>query len=440
MNLIQLAQKNKIGFIGNSCDSETILNFQHWLLQQGHNNVILATKEINSSVNIPLFYRTTINIQNIKYIKNLLLIGVFPRYEASTFNLQLRKIANNFGNIIYNIGCFNNHNFSVKNSGTSFKTFFNFFVNKNNLTKVLLKKKDLLIVSKNSFDYINIKMNNNFYNQILMKKFFSHINDENLYNLISSNMSSNIFAEIGLTEMPKNLFSLNFYPNQKLKFHEVWGINFDGKNLKYKGSDITLFNTHNVTDNNLTFDNDLYLLPISSHFEKNNSYINVEGKIQLGYKAVSSVSNQIKNFSDIWESFSNYKDEYLNLIFTKKFFLEEIITDYYIDYTTFEEFLLIDWQKRLNKNYNKKNLNSLKEQFLKNQTLLNFVKFNKNKHLFSFYYLYFIPRDFKIDTNIFSFKNSIQNFYFTDMLTKNSNLMSLATFFNLTNSKLPIKR
>lgn len=439
-NLIQLAQKNKLGILGHSCDIETIVNFQMLLLQQGSNHLQNSIQEISTGLDIPIFFRTIPHIQNIKYIKNLLILGTFPRFEASTLNLHLRKISTKFGTTSNNIGCYNQHNFPVKHSGTSFKTFFSFFSNKHPLVKVLLQKKNLLIITKNSFDFVNTKLNNNFYNQFFIKKFFMNCNSENLYNIISSNVTSNILAELGIFQLPKNLFSLNFMTNKKFNFKEIWGINFDSKNFKTKNSDFILFNTHNITETQFQSENNMYLLPITSHFEKKNSLVNIEGKIQEGKKAVSSLNNQIKSFSDIVESFSIFNDEFFTLFLQNKFFLKENIINYYSTKNNFENFLVFNWQKRLEKNYNKKKANSFKQQFLNNQSLLNFVRFNKNKHLFSFFYLYFLPKELRVKSYIFNFKNIIQNFYFTDLVTKNSNLMSLSTFFNLTNPQTPLKR
>jgi hypothetical protein len=41
---------------------------------------------------------------------------------------------------------------------------------------------------------------------------------------------------------------------------------------------------------------------------------------------------------------------------------------------------------------------------------------------------------------MFNFKNNIQNFYQTDLLTKNSHVMSLTTFFTLNNPSIPIRK
>jgi NADH dehydrogenase/NADH:ubiquinone oxidoreductase subunit G len=86
------------------------------------------------------------------------------------------------------------------------------------------------------------------------------------------------------------------------------------QHLDYKTDDLILFNTHNINNLNLEVNNNFYLLPIASHFEMTNTLVNVEGKIQRGYKATSLPQSQTKIFSDILESFTNFKDEYLNFL------------------------------------------------------------------------------------------------------------------------------
>lgn len=443
-NIIQHAQKKTVGLIGNSCDTEIISNLVQWLETSGNNDWSITQQNFYQHINIPIYYRSSILFQRIKDITSLLILGNFPRFETANMNLHLRKIARNYESTLKVVGCFNNHNYSVDNLGTSFKTFINIFGNKHFLVKYFLKKHKLLIVSSGFFNYTNKQVNNAFYNQFFMKKFFSFINDYNQYSLITSNTSPNILAELGFLPNPKS--SLFFRSKQKnhpkkLHFNEIWGVNLEKlENLNIKSKDLILFTTHNINTINLEVDNNFYLLPITSHFETTNTLMNIEGKVQKGYKATSKSKMQTKHFSNIIETFSNLQDEYWdflqknhNLFYLEKNSLGEVDPDF--DYEDFSIF-----RKRLNPFSSKKHQFSFFYNFLDNQVFLNYFLFHKNKYLFSFFYLFFLPKTFNIKTKIFNFKNNIQNFYQTDLVTKNSHVMSLTTFFTLNNPHMPVKK
>jgi hypothetical protein len=223
-NIIQYSQKKTLGLIGNSCDTEIITNLIQWLESSGNKNIFTINNNYYSNVDIPIFYRSSILIQRIKDITSLLILGNFPRFEAANLNLHLRKIARNYESTLKVVGCFNNHNYSVDNLGTSFKTFINLLGNKHPVVKYFLQKHRLLIISSGFFNYVNKEVNNTFYNQFFMKKFFSFINDYNQYGLISSNTTPNILAELGIKNNSKNYLGSNLKvtaQTSKLHFNEI---------------------------------------------------------------------------------------------------------------------------------------------------------------------------------------------------------------------------
>lgn len=438
-NIIQYSQKKTLGLIGNSCDTEIITNLIQWLELSGNKDIFTINNNYYSNIDIPIFYRSSVLIQRIKDITSLLILGNFPRFEAANLNLHLRKIARNYESTLKVVGCFNNHNYPVDNLGTSFKTFISLLGNKHSVVKYFLQKHRLLIISSGLFNYVNKEVNNTFYNQFFMKKFFSFINDYNQYGLISSNTTPNILAELGIKNNSKNYLGSTLKTTakpSKLHFNEIWGVNLENlQHLDYKTDDLILFNTHNINNLNLEVNNNFYLLPIASHFEMTNTLVNVEGKIQRGYKATSLPQSQTKIFSDILESFTNFKDEYLNFLSKNHSFVYFESVDWSTDSTQ-----PIFLRKRLNPFSSTKHNFTFFYNFLDNQVFLNYFVFHKNKYLFSFFYLFFLPKIFNVKTKMFNFKNNIQNFYQTDLLTKNSHVMSLTTFFTLNNPSIPTRK
>lgn len=427
-NYIYLAQKNKIGIIGDSCNIENVTNFINWLQQTGTANIIPFNSKSIQNNDIPIFYRSSILLQKLKNISNLLILGCFPRFEAATLNLQLRKISRLFNNEINVVGPFNKHNFKVNFLGPNFKTIFNLFAGKHKAIRFYLEKDSLLILSsKNFLNENSYQINTDFYNQFFMKKFFAFSNDLNQFSILESNTTLTTFAELGISNSSKSFLNLKFLKkDQKPNFDEIWGLDLNTlENKNLKGTDLILFNTHNLNDWKTEIKGNLFLLPISAHFETTNNLLNLEGKIQKSYKATSVSKNTIKDFSNIVEAWSNFNDEFWSNWKNKNvlYKLEKQFTS----------------KKRLNSNFDKKSQYTFFERFLQNQTLINFFKFNKNKYLFSFFYLFYLPKIISFKTKLFNFKNKIKNFYFTDTLTKNSHIMSLSTFFNLNNNTLPSK-
>jgi hypothetical protein len=95
--------------------------------------------------------------------------------------------------------------------------------------------------------------------------------------------------------------------------------------------------------------------------------------------------------------------------------------------------------KKLNKFYTfSKNYKNDLDVLLNNNYLLNFVKFNKHKYLYSFFHLYLAPKFFNKQLSHYNYTNKVQNFYKVDLLNQNSYTMSLANFFNQSNFHLQL--
>lgn len=149
-----------------------------------------------------------------------------------------------------------------------------------------------------------------------------------------------------------------------------------------KSQIICSLNSHNIfLQNSLNFN-----IPINSLFEKESLLLNVEGRVQKSFKVITPNKNS-RNSEDFFK-------------------------------------VLLKLNKKINKTL-----------FL-NQTLFleaPFLKIlNKNLRTESFYYNFFLFKEFEQKLKFSSFKQTIPNFYLTNNFCKNSKIMSECALF-LTN-------
>jgi len=167
-----LSQKNINLNIGINCDLNFISGIKNFTNLQGNNLTIHENNLLSQNSNIPIFYRTSIFIKNLKKINNLFILGSFPRYETSIINLYFRQIFYKYKTIIGNIGPYNNHTYNIKNFGTSSKSLINLFNGSSIYLKKLKNNKKLIITTGLNKYLNNFNINLNFYNKLLIEKFF----------------------------------------------------------------------------------------------------------------------------------------------------------------------------------------------------------------------------------------------------------------------------
>lgn len=410
-SLVQM-QKNSNILLGQNNDVSFILNIEAYSKWIGQNNFELENDINYFNTNIPVQYRSSTFIRFLKNIDNFLILGSFPRFEASIVNLHIRQSYNKHNQNIVNIGPWNNHTYPVSNVGTSVKTLYSLLTGNNLVIKNFInKQKFSVITSLNKYTH-NGDSNQQFLNQILANKFFLYMNKENqLINLSSNNTATAAFEFSNLlnSRSPihyKKTFDKNFV------FNNIFGLNI--KESKEKTKELIVFNTHNISSKKNKVG---IFLPILSFFEKSCFLLNIEGKIQHSPKVATSASNSVKDLSNIVESLYYLQNE------NKKLFNSE--TEIYLDKN----------KKRLNNS--SKNSYLLLNSFLKKQSILNLIKVKKNRYLHSFSLFYNLTKFYNKNMKLGHYKNNVNNFYKTDLITENSYTMSLSTFFNLNNEFLP---
>jgi len=242
-----------------------------------------------------------------------------------------------------------------------------------------------------------------------LKNFFFFFNNKNYFIILNSDLSSILLNEIDSLNNSRSINYFNNFKNfKKIIFDRNYFLNTINKKYSTKKTESIILTSHNIL-NLKNKSKRIILLPILTHFEKNSIIINIEGQIQKSVKVTSRFNTSIKNLNNIIESFYEFVDNiFLNYI-------------------------------NKNNKFNSKNYiyNTIKQ--LKHSTILNIISINNNKYLFSFFYLYKLPKIFNLKLNMFIYKNHIKNFYQTDLISNNSTVMSLSTLFNVNNYVFPKK-
>ena len=411
--LTNLFHKNLKFIINSNSDLKTIFNIDYFLKSLGNQKIILDNEPIKIYNDISIYYRSNLFIKNLKNIHNFLFLGCFPRFELSICHLHFKQILNkNFSNF-YLIGNWNDWTFKINQKGVSFKTLYIYIKGKNLMLKRLkLKLKLYIFTNINKFINIYNSINLNYINKILIKKNFLFINKLNNFNIIESNNSIINFNEFNY--LNKNIINLKI----NKECDELHLLNID-KELSINKSESIFYTSYQ--NNNIIKNIKQIKLPISMHFEKKTLSLNLEGSLLYGNKVTSILNKSIKNLDILIEVLYLIKDEFNFKIF---------------DLINF--FNIKNKNKRL-KNFNKnKNFEYYIKKFLNNNYIFNFHWFNKTKTLYSFYNLYNIIIFKKLNSNFFTYKNKIDNFYKNDILSKNSVNMLMSTYFNKNNSILPL--
>lgn len=428
-----IAQPNGLSYIGTANDLKNLAAFVDFQKKQGIFNFFFEKDLEYDFADIPAYYRNYNTFSNLKNIKEVLLIGTFPRYEASIFNTYIRKILNKYKKKIYTISNWNENNYEISHLGNSVKTTFEFLKGKHFLNQKVVNTKSFLITTSLNF-YTTKYLTNNFYlNKILMKKNYLNFNSNNILNVITPNLSNLIAKEFLFTNNAKSwkLYD-NYNTTNYYNIENIFGLNIQEKflnkkflkNLEKKNTSLILFSTHNWNTKNIQSSNQMQL-PIQNFFEKNNFVLNLDGKIQESIKITSTANNQIKDLFSVVENFYYYLDEKTS--FTERKGLKKILNKNLGGLV----------EKKLNKSSNFfKKFSTNSQNFLENNFIQNFNLFYKKKNSFNFYNIQHITKFYKKKIKLYTYTNQIKNFYQTDLLSIYSYTMSLTTLFTELNNSL----
>lgn len=367
--------KTIIGLTGSISDLKSIYYFFQFLNNVGSANLQVEEYPLTLNIDIPLFYQFNSRIQNIEEGDIFLLVGINPRYEASILNVRLRKQYIKEDITIALIGNPVDLTYPYIHLGNSTKTLVELVEGRHSFCKKLRSaKKPILIFGTEIFKrrdskaLINLTRNLGKYSSIVLKNL-------NGYNILHSNTSQINACELGAFPGIRSnlLLPLKKKKSDILYLLETENINFSKWISQPQETKIILQSSHKINDlSNINF-----LIPSTAPFEKKSLILNTEGYLQKAFKTVTPYGIS-KDSINIFKGFS---------IFFK---------------------------------LQKKSLNFSKFQFYKDNPSLQDINTYSPKLTFNF--LQFKEPATKVYLSIFL--PLINNFYMTDIISKNSSLMS----------------
>ncbi len=340
-NKIKSTSPDKIGCItGDLTNMETLFSIKEFF------NKVLNCKNldsrpaktyINNSSRTNYIFNT--QISNIEKSDLILLVGTNPRHEATILNSRIRKSYLKNNTEIYSFNDVGDLTYPYKVISNNTDELKKIILNEHEISKKIIAAKNPIVI----FGQSALKLNSSGYLFEGMKKFLSEnnkINDDwNALNVLSNNASTvgsydlDILDNETVDKVLSNQFELLFLFGQ------------DNLNIKKKNEFIVYIGTHGDRGAEMA---DL-ILPSAAYTEQDGYYTNLEGTLQLAFKAsyppgeakedweiINELSNKLKgkslytNKQELIDNFLNYlnqkikkNDELIKNDFSK----EEILVD-----------------------------------------------------------------------------------------------------------------
>ena len=276
-NKIKSTNPDKIGCItGDLTNMETLFSVKELF------NKILNCKNldsrpvktyVNNSSRTNYIFNT--QISNIEKSDFILFVGTNPRHEATILNSRIRKsyLKNNME--IYSLNDIGDLTYPYKVISSNTDELKKIILNEHEVSKKIISAKNPIVI----FGQSALKLNSSGYLFEGMKKFLSEnnkINDDwNALNVLSNNASTvgaydlDILDNETIDNMLSNQFELVFLFGQ------------DNLNIKKKNEFIVYIGTHGDRGAEMA---DL-ILPSAAYTEQDGYYTNLEGNLQLAFKA-----------------------------------------------------------------------------------------------------------------------------------------------------------
>ena len=365
---------NILGIIGPNNDIESIYFLNKILKLAGSNNIQVGDTFSYYNVDAPCFYQFNSTLRSIDESDAILLIGINPRYEASMLNVRIRKQYMQKQIPIGLIGAPVDLTYPVHHLGSSTKTLINITEGRNFFCKYLRNAKKPLIIVGNEIN--KRKDSKALLNLIyfLSKKSILNLKTFNGLNFVHPNISQINACELGIA--PGKNSPLHKGVNNNYDFSFLLNTNGVNKNILNKKNKIYSFNTHKLEENS---ENVSYQIPITGHYEKDSFVINTEGTVQKAFKSVSPFKDA-RNSEDIFKVIGKFNNKVST--FTSKNLIKEV-------------------------------------------PFLNSFNHKREK----FYFNFLNKNEFKNKIYLSNFKNAVDNFYMTDLVTKNSQVMAECSLF-----------
>ena len=276
-NKIKSTNPDKIGCItGDLTNMETLFSVKELF------NKILNCKNldsrpvktyVNNSSRTNYIFNT--QISNIEKSDFILLVGTNPRHEATILNSRIRKsyLKNNME--IYSLNDVGDLTYPYKVISSNTDELKKIILNEHEVSKKIISAKNPIVI----FGQSALKLSSSGYLFEGMKKFLSEnnkINDDwNALNVLSNNASTVGAYDLDILD---NETIDNVLSNQ---FELVFLFGQDNLNIKKKNEFIVYIGTHGDRGAEMA---DL-ILPSAAYTEQDGYYTNLEGNLQLAFKA-----------------------------------------------------------------------------------------------------------------------------------------------------------
>ena len=342
---IKSTNPDKIGCItGDLTNMETLFSVKE-LFNKVFNCKNLDSRPVKTYVNNTsranyIFNTQISNIENSDFI---LLVGTNPRHEATILNLRIRKSYLKNNTEIYSLNDVGDLTYPYKVISNNTDELKKIILNEHEVSKKIISAKNPIII----FGQSALKLNSSAYLFEGMKNFLLENNkikdDWNALNVLSNNASTvgaydlDILDDETIDKVLSNQFELIFLFGQ------------DNLNIKKKNEFVVYIGTHGDRGAEMA---DL-ILPSAAYTEQDGYYTNLEGNLQLAFKAsyppgeakedweiVNELSNKLKgkslytNKQELIDNFLNYlnqKTKKNNELIKNDFLKERIFVDK-IDY------------------------------------------------------------------------------------------------------------
>ncbi len=274
---IKTTNPDKIGCItGDLTNMETLFSIKELF------NKILNCKNldsrpvktyVNNSSRTNYIFNT--QISNIEKSDFILLVGTNPRHEATILNSRIRKsyLKNNME--IYSLNDVGDLTYPYKVISSNTDELKKIVLNEHEVSKKIISAKNPIVI----FGQSALKLNSSGYLFEGMKKFLSEnnkINDDwNALSVLSNNASTVGAYDLDILD---NETIDNVLSNQ---FELVFLFGQDNLNIKKKNEFIVYIGTHGDRGAEMA---DL-ILPSAAYTEQDGYYTNLEGNLQLAFKA-----------------------------------------------------------------------------------------------------------------------------------------------------------
>jgi len=367
------------GLTGKLSDIKSIYYFFQFLNNLGSSNIQNGEDLLSLNIDIPLFYKFNTRISGIENGDAFLLVGVNPRYEASMINVRLRK---QFLKEDIKIGLIGNPvdlTYPYDHLGCSTKTILEITEGRHPYCKILRKAKNPIIIFGTEFLKRKDSVALTNLHKYLGKYSILQLNDFNGFNLLHSNVGQINSFELGAVPGTRSTLYINeikkknsdiLYSLENTTINTSKWIQYNSK-LEQK--------TKVIVQNSHQFSSPINIditVPSTTIFERSSLLMNTEGRIQQTPRVVTPYSTS-KNTTKVFKG--------LSILFKLK------KNDNFSSEQLYKE------------NPSFKNINSISKNF----------KFN-----------FFDLCNFSNKIYLSSYLPLINNFYLTDIISKNSQVMS----------------